>query len=155
MGFFNGFQCCFAGKHRRTSGISAMISWRQAKMWLAYRWGPIREPVRRAWATEDPDRSCKITVPHIPETFSAPFFLKSFLLYGWRSPYCLCPWTLRVAAYEVSQTSPGIVFSPAVRTSTTQYLWSYAEISVKKRQMSCPGGKNTKVYLADFSFYRV
>lgn len=69
--FCDTFQCCIAGRHRRTSETSAMSRWRLAKMWLAYRWAPIREPVRKAWATEDLDRSCKVTEPPVERALTA------------------------------------------------------------------------------------
>lgn len=62
----------FAEKHKKTSGSLAPSSWRLERMWSVCRWAPIRERARRAWATEDPGRSCRITVPQLPRRTPNP-----------------------------------------------------------------------------------
>lgn len=105
------FQWCVAGKRLRTSETSATISWRRAKMWLAYRWGPIRVPVRRAWATADRDRSCKISEPKIAQITSAPL------------PWCpLCP--LRVCKHLTGSLQLSFYHKPFPASEFSYFLTS-------------------------------
>lgn len=139
------FQWCVAGKHRRTSEISATSRWRRAKMLLAYRWAPIREPVRRVWATEDPGRSCKITEPQDTHNLCSPWHPLKCLISRLQLPFHCKTFSALEINYNLNmppssllvltpalkklwcrslQWSPCFVLSIAVRTSTTNWASS-------------------------------